>query len=284
LIGDSWQVVVDAPIAPRLGAAATRVGSYVLVWGGAGDLIAASDPSDFVYYDDGALYSLTEDTWTVLPDAPLEARRDAAAVALGRQVLIAGGERAGSGPALAAAILDVTANEWELIAEPPASSVIAAVSGAFTSFAPGGVRTYRQVTDMWGIVASAPVDPFLPDLVAPYGPKDAVVVQRTQAWIWRSDSNAFESLGEVPVDNVGFVGAVENRVVVWDESGPAAALYEPTNEEWDRLDPPNSFESRTGTAALCLTVDVLTAWSGWHDSESARIARDTGYRLTIPER
>ncbi len=284
LIGDQWRIVAEAPIAPRIRTAVTLVEKYVLVWGGAGDISAAQDPTDFVYYTDGALYSLDNGTWTLLPEAPLVGRSDAAMVAVGNLALVAGGEAAGIGPVHGAALFDVAALDWRPIAEPPHSSVIAAMSGDFASFSPDGVTVYQSPTDSWETVAAPPTESFVPNLATQYGADDAVVVQETRAWIWRSGARAFEDLGTIPVDNVTYVSASGERIVVWDESIPAAAVYEPGDSAWERLDPPNSFESRVGTAGLCLNGDTLTTWSGWHESEATQLARDTGYRLTLPQR
>ena len=94
---DRWTPVPAPPIAARHAAALRLTGDTALVWGGrtltaVGDgAVAAFDGSDQGLVADGAVWSFVDETWTIVPPGPLDARRPAAVDWDGETLLVWGG-------------------------------------------------------------------------------------------------------------------------------------------------------------------------------------------------
>ena len=108
-VQDRWRPIPDAPIAGRVGAAATWTGTEVIVWGG----LATTRP-----LADGAAYNPRTRQWRRLPTAPLRARTNATAVYTRGHVLIWGGSGTGSAHTDGAAY-DPRRDRWTRISEGP---------------------------------------------------------------------------------------------------------------------------------------------------------------------
>lgn len=121
---DGWSTIPAAPLEPRSGTASAVVGDRIVVWGGTR---AQDDTRPEDLFADGAVYDLTEGTWTMLPDGPLSARwighdelPHRANVRIdGDRVLIAGGATTGTGQRLDGAWLDLRTGTWTAISPAP---------------------------------------------------------------------------------------------------------------------------------------------------------------------
>ena len=82
---ETWRELADAPIAPRERAASVWSGSEWNIWGG-----ISTETEDRTAVADGAAYNPVTDTWRVIAESPLSARR-APAVWTGTEMIVAAG-------------------------------------------------------------------------------------------------------------------------------------------------------------------------------------------------
>ena len=85
----AWTRLPDAPIAPRYGAAVFAVGDRVVVWGGNQTKKRDHQPFDAEIIEpgpplvDGAIFDAATAAWSLIPDAPIPGRTNAAGAAAG---------------------------------------------------------------------------------------------------------------------------------------------------------------------------------------------------------
>lgn len=85
-VTSTWRVLAPSPLSPRVGMAAVWAGDLWFVWGGSAPYSSSSGVRG-----DGALYDPATDSWTILPEAPLDPRTGARAVWTGTEILLFGG-------------------------------------------------------------------------------------------------------------------------------------------------------------------------------------------------
>jgi N-acetylneuraminic acid mutarotase len=71
---DRWQLGAPAPLSLRFGVGVADDNGRLALWGGSTEWASSARVRPITPYADGAIYDLAEDTWTPLPDAPLQAR------------------------------------------------------------------------------------------------------------------------------------------------------------------------------------------------------------------
>lgn len=110
-VSDHWRSLPPAPLVPRRGHSAIWTGQEMIIWGG----VEGENTRDVLA--DGAIYDPTTDTWTPLPDAPLDARYEHNAVWSGQQMLVWGGHVGLSSSTwrefLDGATYNPSTNDWE---------------------------------------------------------------------------------------------------------------------------------------------------------------------------
>ena len=84
--GSTWSTLDAGPIAGREGVAVGADDRWLVAWGG-----TSGSGADAAARDDGAVYDSTTRSWAPMPQGPLSARHDAAAVWAGRRLYIMGG-------------------------------------------------------------------------------------------------------------------------------------------------------------------------------------------------
>lgn len=117
-----WRMLPASPLGPRWGVAAVWTGKDVFVWGGTGSGTGWTGPT----LRDGALYDPTAHRWTLVPPAPIPARKGATAIWTGHEVVIFGGRGTGNVGWLSAqrtdgAAYDPTTGRWQRL--PPLPEV-----------------------------------------------------------------------------------------------------------------------------------------------------------------
>lgn len=80
---DSWGVIPDAPLEPRVLARAVWTGRELLVWGGLG--------KDHRYFNDGAAFNFESGHWRRISASPLVPRLADVAIWTGREMIVWGG-------------------------------------------------------------------------------------------------------------------------------------------------------------------------------------------------
>ena len=105
---------ISGPLSPRFNASGVWSGSELIIWGGSDALFSDSAPA----HDDGAAYDPSTGTWRMIADGPLEARRRQLATWTGSEMLVWGGDHAGSALGDGAAY-DPATNSWRAISNGP---------------------------------------------------------------------------------------------------------------------------------------------------------------------
>ncbi len=123
----SWTKTALFPLLARSEQAAVFTGRDVIVWGGrsesVGHVAPATVPPDALA--DGAAYDLRTGSWGVLPTAPIGSRYGAVAAWTGREMLVVGGRRDGTGPSGSIEFLrdgaayDPAHRRWQRIPDAP---------------------------------------------------------------------------------------------------------------------------------------------------------------------
>lgn len=146
-VARTFRSLAHVPIAPRSRAASVWTGTEWIVWGG-------TDGAD--QFADGAAYDPATDTWRVLAESPLSARR-APGVWTGTELLVAtgasGGDSTGNGEMALSdgAAYDPATDTWRPIAFGLAHPGFTPIwTGAeLLLFAKGGAVWYDPVLDQW---------------------------------------------------------------------------------------------------------------------------------------
>lgn len=105
---------ISGPLSPRFNASGVWTGTELIIWGGSDALFSDSAPA----HDDGAAYDPSTGTWRMIADGPLEARRRQLAAWTGSEMLVWGGDHAGSGLGDGAAY-DPATDTWRRIVDGP---------------------------------------------------------------------------------------------------------------------------------------------------------------------
>ena len=183
---DAWRPLADAPLEPRFYHGATWTGELMVVWGG-----AIGDGGEGSEYADGASYHPGTDTWSMLPNAGIEARSDAFVIWTGEEVLVLGGSALrGSGPQQGGAAYDPTGNAWRTIDNAPLASYQTAA------------WTGEQLVVYDGETSTG----------AAYGPT-------SETWVGLP--------GNVPTISSALGVAMDESVVLWSGGVPGGWVYDP---------------------------------------------------------
>jgi hypothetical protein len=230
LTGDSWHRLPTAPIPARTEAAAAWTGTAMIVWGGAAGAQLDQLRSDGVEYDP------TTNAWTTLPESPLSAREDPAAVWTGNQLFVWGGyDDLGNTPRAASdgALYDPMTRRWRKL--PPAplaartNAQALAVDGriyviggrpAVTTGSDQGfsdAASYDPASDRWAMLPSAPS-----------APGHQVIAETAVAAGDRID--VFQSWQQVTADP-GSTDSGDTRTT----AGIDALSYDTTTGSWEAL-------------------------------------------------
>lgn len=148
----NWDLLPEAPIAPRFQHVAVSTGSGLLVWGGFGGDHSRTD---------GAFYDARSAEWRKLPKAPLAGDRgDALGAWTGSEVVLVNGIDGN----VKAAAFDPESFEWRALSDPPltnsanmmarllptdAGVVVIAVSTEGEGGARNEVARYDEASDRW---------------------------------------------------------------------------------------------------------------------------------------
>lgn len=87
-----WRMLPRSPLGPRWGVAAVWTGKDVFIWGGTGSGTGWTGPTR----RDGAMYDPATHRWTLVPPAPIPARKGATAIWTGHEVVVFGGMGTGN--------------------------------------------------------------------------------------------------------------------------------------------------------------------------------------------
>jgi N-acetylneuraminic acid mutarotase len=208
----TWTQVGPFPLLARYEQSAVFTGREVIVWGGRAAAVngVATPATPKIPPDalgDGAAYDVGSNSWGVLPSAPIESRYDAVAAWTGKEMILTGGMRDGTGPSGGIEFLrdgaayDPAHRRWRRIPDAPGCPAFGTWTG--TELVVGGncANTTRE--------------PFM----AAYDPA----------------RNAWKRLPSHAVATQ--LVAAGGRVFAWTgDSGPGAVL-DPTARRWATLPP-----------------------------------------------
>lgn len=191
----TWRELPAAPLAPRSGHVAEWAGDRMVVWGGAG---YDREQGQARPIGDGAV--LSGSSWSPLASPPLSARRDAAAVWMGRELFVWGGRDATGHRSDGAAYDPVTAT-WRSLPRAPlgprseSTAVwdgerVVVVGGMDDDGAPRNVAAYDPAADAWSAV---------PALRQPAGQIGAVAVADGVV-VWTDDRTAESPITPLRLD------------------------------------------------------------------------------------
>jgi hypothetical protein len=247
-------------------------GGRFLVWGGV--TADSRDAAELEFSSDGAVYSLEDDLWTLLPEAPLAARIGGrAALVSDTTVLVYGGSgRVGSARPLDAATYDLATGGWAPAPPPPDRAVVARAGTTVYAVGPAGVAE-RDAAGEWSPVGPAPGPVERVTDVAAVGGL-LLVVTDLGLFSYDPTDTAWSAI-EGAVD-AAEVLTFDDEVVVWSQGGPAAWSYR--GGGLSALDVPDALEAREG-AASCLVERGLLVWGGWLLRDTARVGSDHGYLI-----
>ncbi|MBI3287102.1 MAG: hypothetical protein HYZ68_03550 [Chloroflexi bacterium] len=119
-VTDTWRLLPPSPLAPRGEHSAVWTGKEMIVWGGSAPL----DVRLFTHFSDGAAYDPATNSWRLIAEAPISARRGHTAVWMGNQMIVWGGTRHISGsdsvkPLADGAAYDPATDQWVRLPESP---------------------------------------------------------------------------------------------------------------------------------------------------------------------
>ncbi len=209
---DRWTALPPSPLAPRIGAEAVWTGHDVIIWGGTGGTDARP-----VYFGDGARYTPSTNTWSMLPttNAPTP-RWQHTLVWTGTQAIVWGGYdgEGDTGFVDDGGIFTPSSNSWTPIHASPAMSARANHSAVWTGHEMivwGGEGDDGVLRDGGRFNPSAGSWISLPDGLAPSARAD-------HAAIWTGQRM------------VVFGGVDDVGVPLW-----SGALYDPAINSWRPL-------------------------------------------------
>lgn len=234
----TWKPMAGSPLGPRVLPASAWTGNEVLIWGGSDDRGG--------FYDDGAAYDPTTDTWRELPPAPVSARAPLSAWT-GREFLVWGTVvRVDERPRDGAAYEPVT-NEWRTIATAPIelTDATAVWTGremiVFGAGLHGGNKpdtdtaiaaAYDPTADTWRRLPASELSPQAS--TAAWDGKKLI------AWDYLNDAAAYDpatglwrSLARVPLDNYECSPrSVSVQPYVFGDYCGLMAVYDRADETW----------------------------------------------------
>ena len=98
----TWTEVAPFPLLARYEQSSVFTGREVIVWGGRGNAVSGTTPATPKIppdaFGDGAAYDVSSNSWGVLPAAPIDSRYGAVAAWTGKEMILTGGMRSGTGP------------------------------------------------------------------------------------------------------------------------------------------------------------------------------------------
>lgn len=110
-----WSPLAPSPLSPRSFSGAVWTGSEVVIWGGDG-----GDPVVSVPLADGAAYDPVNDTWRMLPVAPVDGRQPLVSVWTGSEMLVWGaGPNRDANTVLDGGAYDPAADTWSTLPDAP---------------------------------------------------------------------------------------------------------------------------------------------------------------------
>lgn len=230
-----WTPIADAPISGRIYASAVWTGLQVIVWGGE----RISGPEAGIAKGDGAVYTYTTNSWTLLPSAPSgAARENHSAVWTGTEMLIWGGMASGTTRNDGLSYAPSTGS-WDTL---PTTTLSARYFAATTwiptvkkMFVWGGFNGTTELAD------GALYDP------------------GTRTWT---------ALPAAPIAGRWIVKAAwtGSEVLVWGGRGYAdGALYDPSTNKW-RMVPAAPITAGRANAAYLFDADSFVVFGGYNDA------------------
>jgi hypothetical protein len=297
-----WRRLADAPEGlDRYGVEAVWTGREAILWGGYGGGIP------------GVAYDLLEDSWRILPDAPVRPRTNQTLVWTGREAIVWGGightEKDGAIGNLAdGAAYDPASNTWRRIATSPlaprnghvavwtGTEMIVWGGGSLNdeqAYLPEGAA-YDPARDAWRVLPDAPIHTRSAATAVWTGTRMLVyggVYHTASGGQPYADGAAFDpSTGKwekLPVGPLGFregsVSVWTGRQMIiwgglWDPYAPglAAAAYDPQARQWTRL-PKDPLAVRYYPRMVWTGVEAIV-WGGREPDASPQFADGAAYR------
>jgi hypothetical protein len=254
----------------------------VMVWGGHDGTVRGNVGSDdFKYFDDGAVFDPSADTWRVLPAAPLAPRADSQVISVGDSSFLVVNGVAAPGSDVdrsdQAATYDVGTNTWTLLAPPPPDSLVVD-AGGLIAFGNDGLHRYDAAADVWVFDKAYPAGVPKPAHVAANSGR---VVGNTGSDVWIL-AGSFLVLPAAPVSVVDVIGWIGTDVVAWGYDARAAAVYDVANRSWRQSAAPATVETRRGSS-VCMTETELIVWGGWIERQPIGLIATNSGALMTPE-
>ncbi len=280
-----WDLLPPAPLTARWAATTAVVGHKLLVWSGAGNVVASSDPADFDYPGDGATLDLATMAWTYLPGGALQPRFGGTAVALGeREVFIYGG-RATPGTdtsTLNAAFLDVSSLQISVTESPPADSVVFVDRGRLLAIDSLGMYEYASSPDEWiDEPIDVPAAMGTPIAAVPLeGGTKTIVVSTSRSWVYEAATGFLVLQASPAIGTDAQVRSSTSGATIWDPASRSAWILH--DRTWEPLPTPRRLGNRKG-ASVCQTPSSLIIWGGQDDRETVSITRDDGLVLNLDD-
>ena len=234
-----WEQMATSPLAPRAYPASAWTGSEFLIWGG-------SDGRQERFFDDGAAYDPSTNSWRRLPQAPIAARAPLSAWT-GRELIVWGttirvDPRPGDGAAY-----DPTSDTWRWIADAPieltdATAVWtgremivfgAALHGGNFPESPTAIgAAYDPETNTWRELPDSALSPQAS--TAAWNGREVI------AWDYLNGTAAYDptpdswrQLPNVPIDDAECIPtSVPLRRYVFGDYCGQLALYDPAADAW----------------------------------------------------
>lgn len=219
------------PLEGRADHSAVWVRDQLIVWGG------RTQARGSTHLADGAAYFPSDDTWRLLPDAPLAPRSGHIAAAFDASMLVMGGYGHRDG-----ALYDTRTRRWQQTKDAPMPIARAdrwASTGDAVAIWPAGsdeVHLYSPIADDWTLL---PAPAAAPDAMLIGGATRLLAMSATGSY--RLQGSTWELLPQPPFELNSAAGAVAagDAVVVW-HAGPApgpAAIFTDA-EGWATLPNP----------------------------------------------
>ena len=275
---NQWSPIADSPLEPRAGAGAVFTGREIIIWGGYG-----AYPKTF---SDGAAYDPESDTWRLLPEAPIPAAVPVATVWTGDEVIVWGSTDRSDGSRGGAAYNPNT-DQWRRLPDAPA-----AINEGTAVWADGDPsqrhemivfgaqldnNNASELDHAIGIAYDPQTDSWreLPDVaLSPQASSIAWTGETLIAWDYGLRAaeydrrlNEWSSLPRVPLQDSECypVSALLGSTVFAWFCGEAA-LWDPSEREWQRIETPEQIVPGVPVAAGHVLLFVGATHESTHNS------------------
>ena len=275
---DSWRELPPAPLSARSASAAVWTGREVLIWGGMGPKETGEG------FGDGAAYDPAQDSWRMLPPAPLSPRVPFGAVAVwtGREMIVWGSTLRQERVALDGAAYDPAQNTWRRIPEAPFGLnegaywidsmavwtgqemlVLGVLRDPNNGESPQDttlIAAYDPEIDQWRRPPPPDLTPFAADLAAVWTGSELLAIDdygRVSAY--DPDADAWHGRPAVPVEVAAPQAAFAGGQLFLETFG-SEATYDPGRGFWtdvsEMIPPPNGYYRPVAAGSVILLWEV----------------------------